>query len=125
MNKNPTVALVEDDASVRKALRRFLTLSGYEVLAFADGADFMAALASTDPDCVLMDVHMPGLCGFEVASIVRASGYGFPIVFMTGSCDDTMPSKLEAIGAASLLHKPFTTETLSDAFEKLFAGRRP
>lgn len=120
MGKDPTlVALVEDDPSVRTALRRVLSLSGYEVLAFAGGMEFLGALSSTRLDCVLMDVHMPQLCGFEVAKRIRALGYDVPIVFMTAACDGTMPSKVDAAGAACLLHKPFAIETLIAALEGL------
>src|SRR4029079_15435123 len=60
------VFLVDDDESVRKALRRVLVASGFQVKAFADGVDFLDAVTAQRPDCLVIDLHMPGLTGLDV-----------------------------------------------------------
>ena len=60
------IALVDDEASVRVALGRLLRLANYEVLAYASGEEFLAALGDRMPDCALLDVHLPGLTGIQV-----------------------------------------------------------
>ncbi len=65
------IALVDDESSVRVALGRLLRLADYEVLAYASGEEFLAALAGCTPDCAVLDVHLPGLTGIEVQMRLR------------------------------------------------------
>jgi len=65
----PHIAVVDDEASVRTALGRLLRLADYQVTAFASGEDFLASLATRLPDCAILDVHMPGLSGFDVQTL--------------------------------------------------------
>ena len=109
------VALVDDEAPVRVALGRLLRLADYAVLAFASGDEFLDSLVSRVPDCVLLDVHMPGLTGLQVHARLRAAGLDLPVVFITASDDaDVERSALDA-GGVCVLHKPFSSELLLDA----------
>ena len=109
------VALVDDEAPVRVALGRLLRLADYAVLAFASGDEFLDSLVSRVPDCVLLDVHMPGLTGLQVHARLRAAGLDLPVVFITASDDaDVARSALDA-GGVCVLHKPFSSELLLDA----------
>jgi len=109
------VALVDDEAPVRVALGRLLRLADYAVVAFASGDEFLDSLVSRVPDCVLLDVHMPGLTGLQVHARLRAAGLDLPVVFITASDDaDVVRSALEA-GGVCVLHKPFSSELLLDA----------
>jgi CheY-like chemotaxis protein len=67
------VAVVDDEAPVRTALGRLLRLADYEVAAFACGEEFLESLAARRPDCVVLDVHMPRLTGFDVQAKMRAA----------------------------------------------------
>ena len=79
------VALVDDEAPVRVALGRLLRLADFSVLAFASGEQFLASLAARVPDCVLLDLHLPGLTGLEVQVRLRDAGLQLPVVFISAS----------------------------------------
>lgn len=118
------VALVDDEATVRRALGRLLRLTGHEVLSFASGQDFLDSLDSRVPDCVLLDIHMPGLTGLQVQARLRAAGFNLPVVFITGSDDAKIARSALDVGGVSLLRKPFSNERLLDAVGAALSGRR-
>jgi FixJ family two-component response regulator len=106
------VALVDDEAPVRAALARLLRLADYAVMPFASGEAFLDSLAVHVPDCVLLDVHMPGLSGLQVQARLRETGLDLPVVFITASDDvDIERSALDA-GGLCVLHKPFSNVSL-------------
>ena len=104
--------MVDDEASVRTALGRLLRLADYEVAAFGSGEDFLASLATRRPDCAILDVHMPGLSGFDVQARLCAAHSDVPVVFITASDDLALDQKVLAAGAATLLRKPFSNDAL-------------
>ena len=104
--------MVDDEASVRTALGRLLRLADYEVAAFASGEEFLASLATHRPDCAILDVHMPGLSGFDVQARLRAAKSDVPVVFITASDDLALDQKVLAAGGATLLRKPFSNDAL-------------
>jgi len=118
------VALVDDEATVRRALGRLLRLTGHEVLSFASGEDFLESLDSRVPDCVLLDIHMPGLTGLQVQARLRAAGLGLPVVFITGSDAAEIARAAHDAGGVCLLRKPFSNERLLDALGAALSGRR-
>jgi FixJ family two-component response regulator len=96
----------------RHALGRLLRLADYAVLPFASGEAFLESLSARVPDCVLLDVHMPGLTGFQVQARLRGLGLSLPVVFITASEDaDTERKALDA-GGLRVLRKPFSNELL-------------
>ena len=109
------VALVDDEAPVRVALGRLLRLADFRVMAFASGEEFLDSLASCTPDCVLLDVHMPGLTGLQVQARLRDSGLALPVVFITASDDPNVARGAVDAGAVRVLRKPFSNEDLLDA----------
>lgn len=111
------VALVDDEAPVRLALGRLLRLADYAVLPFASGEAFLDSLGSQVPDCVLLDVHMPGLTGLQVQARLRATGLDLPVVFITASDDDDVTRSALDAGGLCVLHKPFSNELLLDAVD--------
>jgi len=117
------LALVDDEAQVRQALGRLLRLAGYEVLLFASGQEFLDSLDQREPDCVLMDIHMPGLSGLQVRDGMKAEHADLPIVFITASDDPELAHQAWAGGASALLRKPFSRQVLLDAVEAALLGR--
>ena len=84
----PTVFLIDDDASVRKALRRLLRAAGYEVEAL-DGADaYLDRLPPPPPACLLLDIRMPGKSGIDLQRAVQGTAHALPIIFITGHGDE-------------------------------------
>lgn len=111
------VALVDDEAPVRQALGRLLRLAGYEVLSFASGEEFLDSLVSRVPDCVLMDIHMPGLSGLQVRDRLAAAQVALPVVLITASDDAALANEALPGGAIGVLRKPFSSHVLFGAVE--------
>ena len=112
---DPCIAVVDDEAPVRTALGRLLRLADYEVVAFGCGEEFLASLAARVPACVILDVHMPGLSGFEVQSRLRAAHIDIPAVFITASDEPGLAQTVLEAGGMRLLRKPFSNDALLDA----------
>ena len=113
--RNPYIALVDDDASVRTALARLLRLADFEVSAFPSGEAFLAALDARHPDCMILDVHMAGLSGLNVQARLRAAHIKIPVVFMTAADDLALDQLVQEAGGARLLRKPFSNAELLHA----------
>ena len=110
---------MDDEAPVRKALLRLLRLADYEVMPFASGEDFMAAVDECKPDCAVLDVHMPGLTGFQVRHQLQLARFQLPIVFITA--DESAAVDGEA-GDSKVLHKPFARDELLAAIAAALQG---
>jgi FixJ family two-component response regulator len=78
------IAVIDDDESVRKALRRLLRAANLDADTFASGRDFLDSLAAQVPDCVVLDLHMPGMNGLDVQQQLARNGRQLPIVIITG-----------------------------------------
>jgi FixJ family two-component response regulator len=116
MNKDPSlVAVVDDEESVRRALGRLIRSAGFGVEMFGSGVDFMQSLQRNRPDCVVMDLRMPVVDGFELQAALRRSGVVLPVVVITG--DDSPDSRERALrsGARAYLRKPVDDALLIEA----------
>jgi len=98
---------VDDDRSVRDALRRALTLGGYEVEAVEDGRQALARLSTSTPDAVVLDIGLPEIDGLEVARRLRGAGDRTPILMLTAR--DAVTDRIDGLdaGADDYLVKPF------------------
>lgn len=114
----PLIAVVDDEKPVRTMLRRVLRLADYEVEEFASGEEFLRSIACHPPEVAVLDVHMPGMSGFDVEASLRAAHVRIPVIFITASDDATLDRAAGAAGAVCLLRKPFPTETLLDAVRR-------
>lgn len=119
--KTLSVAVVDDEAPVRVALRRLLRLAEYFVTTFESGEEFLASLESQQPDCVLLDVHMPGITGLVVHARMRAANIDIPVVFITASDTLDIEQSVNAAGA-QLLRKPFSNDALLAAVANTIRG---
>ena len=109
---NPLIAVVDDEPPVRTMLRRALRLADYEVATFAGGEEFLAALPMLQPACVILDIRMPVLSGFDVERRMREMNLRPPLILITASDDATIDRSGAAAGAICLLRKPFSTDAL-------------
>jgi FixJ family two-component response regulator len=111
----PTVFVVDDDASIRRALARLLHSAGYQTEIFASAEGFLAQSRFDAPGCILLDVRMPGLNGLELQDALAAADRQLPIVFITGHGDVPMSVRAMKAGAEDFLPKPFDDEELLKA----------
>jgi FixJ family two-component response regulator len=111
----PYVAIVDDEEPVRKALKRLLRASGLEAETYASGKDFLAANAERSPDCVILDLHMPGMSGLQVLQELKAARSVLPAVVITAYDEPATREQCLAAGAAAYLRKPLDERLLLNA----------
>ena len=109
------VVLADDDASVRRALPRLLRSAGFEVAAFASAAELFAAGIADEAHCLVLDVHLGEISGFELLERLRAAGTGTAAVFITAHDDAATRERAESAGATAYLRKPFEAAIFLDA----------
>jgi CheY-like chemotaxis protein len=113
--KVPYIAIVDDEEPVRKALKRLLRASGLDAESYASGKDFLEASTKRPPDCVVLDLHMPGMSGLEVLRELRATRAGLPTVMITAYDEPASREQCLAAGAAAYLRKPLDERLLLNA----------
>jgi two-component system, chemotaxis family, CheB/CheR fusion protein len=113
-----TVIVVDDDASIRRALRRQLQILGFNVLDFGSAEEFLTSQIPTGDACLLLDVYMPAMTGIELCKKMTEAGRTLPAILISGR-DDAQTKKLmrEAKPIASLI-KPFDEKSLLRAIRK-------
>lgn len=122
MTTAPLLALVDDDVEVRVALTRLVASAGFEVEAFGSGAEFLRSIAGRRPDCIVLDLHMPDMSGFEVQGILAATHPDVPVVVITGHDTPETRARVLALGSKAYLCKPVDDEALLGAIEAAIAG---
>jgi len=116
------VHVVDDDASFRTAIERRLKLAGYDVETYASAQQLLDRLPSArEPECILLDVRIPGLSGPELQSRLIELGSILPIIFLTGYADTPTTVLAMKAGAEDFLTKPTSSEQLIDAIERAMA----
>ncbi|MGH6912516.1 MAG: response regulator transcription factor [Geminicoccales bacterium] len=100
------VAIVDDDHSVCKALRRLLRASDLDAETYSSGRDFLDSLRATIPDCLVLDLQMPEMNGLALQRELARAGIRLPIVVITGHDEPGMQARCLAAGAAAYLRKP-------------------
>jgi FixJ family two-component response regulator len=113
-----TVIVIDDDASIRRALRTQLQILGFTVLAFQSPEDLLASGFPTDNACLLLDVYMPGTNGIELCRSLDASGRHLPTILMSGQDDRQTRQIMREAKSIARLFKPFDEKTLLRAIRK-------
>ncbi len=111
ISPQPLIAIVDDDAPVRISLSRLLRASGYAVATFESGDAFLEGLDPPSraplPDCLVLDLHMPGRNGFEVCAALKTTHPNLPIILITGKEEPDTADQVREAGAGAFLTKPF------------------
>ena len=113
--KSFTVFVVDDDDSVRKALKRLLRASGYEVMTFESAEDFLVAGRVRTEGCIVLDIHLPGISGLDLYEKLASSEANCPVIFITAQDNPQWQEKAARAGAVAYLRKPFDQQLLLDA----------
>jgi FixJ family two-component response regulator len=111
------VYVIDDDQSIREALRSLLSTVGLDVHTFASTREFLDANRPDAPSCLVLDVRLPGISGLDFQSELSRSEINFPIIFISGHGDIPMTVRAIKAGAIEFLTKPFREQELLDAVQ--------
>jgi FixJ family two-component response regulator len=118
MTSTAMVFVIDDDASVRKSLRRLLDAASYKVELFTSASEFLSRSAHDGPSCVVVDVRMPELNGIDFQKALIEGGREEQLVFITGHGDIPMCAQAMKAGAVDFLAKPFKPNQLLESVER-------
>jgi FixJ family two-component response regulator len=121
MQTPPTIAVVDDDQSIRESLPDLLRELGFEAQAFSSAEEFLNARLEKF-QCMILDIAMPGMSGPELQKHLKGIGYDIPIIFITARKDEVVTRGLIDEGAVECLYKPFTDTALHRALEVAFGN---
>ena len=113
----PTVFVIDDDASVREAVKGVVKSVGLQAETFASTQDFLRKWLPEKPSCLVLDVRMPGLSGLDFQHELTKGNIRIPIIFLTGYGDIPMTVRAMKAGAVEFLTKPFRDQDLLDAIQ--------
>jgi FixJ family two-component response regulator len=111
----PVICVVDDDASLLRALRRLLRTGGFRVEVFSSAEGFLLSEQRLQADCLVLDIRLDGMGGFELQEVLAAAGSAVPVVFMTAHDDPSTRERARRAGAVDYLRKPFDEEVLIGA----------
>ena len=124
------ICVVDDDDSVREAVRGLLRSAGYTVESFASAGEFLAASVRPRAECLVLDVSMPAITGPELQARLVAEHAGplplpLPMIFMSAGSDESARARVLAAGAFAFLRKPFDDEELLTVVHEALEGKIP
>jgi len=122
MARYETIYVVDDDDAVRDAIRLLLEAEGFNVVALASAGDFLHHARPDGASCLVLDVHMPAMSGFELLDRIRLDKAGVPTVLITGRPDAATLAAARRAGVA-LLQKPFLANELMEAIKEALQKR--
>jgi FixJ family two-component response regulator len=112
-----TVYIVDDDESMRKALKRLLKAAGYDALAFASAEDFLDSTSGRGGGCLVLDIRLPGITGLDLQEKLASGGAKYAVIFMTAHDNPQWQERARKAGAVAYLKKPFNEHSLLDAIQ--------
>ena len=122
---SPHIAVVDDGEPIRKALMGLMRSAGLSVETFASGGEFLKSLDTRLPDCVVLDLHMPHMNGFNVQTQLARKYAALPVIIITGHDLPQARERAMQGGASAFLRKPVLDRTLLDAISAATASAQP
>ena|SRR2546423_13558116 len=117
------VTIIDDDRSLLRALGRLVRAAGFVVKTFTSAEEFLESDRSVPPRCLVLDMRLGGMDGFELHERLRASGTAPPVIFMTAHDDVASRERARRAGALHYLPKPFEDAALIDAIQRVPRAR--
>ena len=111
------ISIVDDDASIREALKSLMRSVRFNVDAFASAEEFLASQRVDDTACLILDVYLPGMNGFELQSHLKTEGRDIPLIFITAHSDEASRQRALKGGAIDFLGKPVRRDILLKAIQ--------
>ena len=125
MQNPPTISIIDDDESMRCAMKSLVASLGLDAYTFASAEEFLQSPHLDDTSCLITDLQMPGMNGVELQKLLLAQGRRIPIILVTAFPEERMRTRAIEAGALGFLSKPFETQTLIDLIDKVIeTGRR-
>jgi FixJ family two-component response regulator len=118
VSSEPLIAVIDDDEPFRTALLESLCSLGYRARGFASAEEFFAVSGESSCDCVITDIHMPGMSGLDLQRLLMARERRVPVIMITARGDPGLEARAAASGAVCLLRKPFGADALIGYLEK-------
>jgi FixJ family two-component response regulator len=112
VSTEPLIAVIDDDESFRTALVEALCSLGYGARSFASAEEFVAAGDAGLSDCIITDIHMPGMSGIDLKRLLVVHDCRVPVIMITARTEPALEALAVASGAVCVLKKPFETATL-------------
>jgi FixJ family two-component response regulator len=112
------ISVVDDDDSFRTALIELLRSLGYGARGFTSAEEFIAADGEASSDCIITDIHMPGMSGFDLKRLLAARGSTKPVIMITARVEKSLEARAATSGAVCLLTKPFEMDTLTGCLDR-------
>jgi len=114
----PLISIVDDDRSVRRALGRLVQSAGYTVATFASAREFLDSPALSGAACLVLDISLQGMSGFDLQERLAADHPSLPIIFITALDEPATRERFRRSGVAAQLRKPFDEHTLLHAIKR-------
>ena len=114
-----SVFVVDDDESVRASLKLLIESNGYHVVTFKSAEDFLDSGLEENPFCLILDIQLPGMSGFQLQEHLVQSGSRIPVIFITGHDHNRMEEEAKRLGAIAYLRKPFDEQGLLEAIRSV------
>ena len=108
------IYIVDDDESVARALKSLLMTFDFDVITFNSARDYFEKAPNNDTGCLVLDIHMPGIDGWETQKRILASGSKRPVIFISAEKIDKAADRAIKVGAVGFLQKPFDGQSLVD-----------
>ena len=120
--QNSPIVVVEDDAGMRKALDRLLRAAGFQPQFFSSAEALLGSDAAAAAGCLVLDIHLPGLSGFELRRRLTALGHEPPVIFITAQHDEVSREEARQLKCIAYLRKPFDGAALLDAIRQALSA---
>ena len=116
------IVVVDDDAEMNQAIKRLLNAAGFSALTFESAEALLGAGMVASASCLVLDVHLPGLSGFELHRKLREKGFAVPVIFITAYDDPGSRAQARDAGAIGFFTKPFPGQSLLAAILKALSN---
>ena len=116
-----TIAIIDDDDAVRGALELLIQSFGWKAHTYASATAFLDRASPIEPDCIILDLYMPGMNGADLLEHLRMRGIDTPVIVFTGHLESPLARRAMQAGAAAILRKPFHDGELLDHLQQICA----
>ncbi len=116
------ILVVDDSKTQRMLARMILESEGYEVVEAEDGPGALAAASQESPDCILLDLNLPGESGQEVMQALHQEGHSMPVIIFSAGVDESTKRECLQIGAAAVIDKPDDAKQLDELIQGVLSG---